>query len=336
MEQVIGLLANIWFVLLGVILALYVVLDGFTLGVGMLTLFSPTEERRGILMGTLGSVWDANETWLVLLGGALFGAFPAAYALLLHALYIPVIIMLFGMILRAAAFEFREHSEAKHFWNLAFASGSLVIALSQGIALGSVLQGIPSVNGAYVGSVFDWMRPFPLLVALGVVCGYGLLGAVYLILRTEGIIQTRARFAARLLAWLTFTVAVAVTVWTPFIYPQVATKWFSLPGFFLILPLPAAGFAAFLLLLRALARGHETAPFVWTVVIFLASFGGLAVSLHPYIVPPSLTLIQAAASPATLIFMLTGIGMLLPVMMIYNGYQYLVFRGKVTVPGYHH
>ncbi len=336
MEQVIGLLADIWFVLLGVILALYVVLDGFTLGVGMLTLFSPTEERRGILMGTLGSVWDANETWLVLLGGALFGAFPAAYALLLHALYIPVIIMLFGMILRAAAFEFREHAEAKRFWNLAFAMASLVIALAQGVALGTVLQGIPSVDGAYVGSVFDWARPFPLLVALGVVCGYGLLGAVYLILRTEGIIQTRARFAARLLAWLTFAVAVAVTVWTPFIYPQVATKWFSLPGFFLILPLPTAGFAAFLLLLRALARGHETAPFVWTVVIFLASFGGLAVSLHPYIVPPSLTLTQAAASPATLIFMLTGIGMLLPVMMIYNGYQYLVFRGKVTVPGYHH
>ena len=159
MEQVIGLLADIWFVLLGVILALYVVLDGFTLGVGMLTLFSPTEERRGILMGTLGSVWDANETWLVLLGGALFGAFPAAYALLLHALYIPVIIMLFGMILRAAAFEFREHAEAKRFWNLAFAMASLVIALAQGVALGTVLQGIPSVDGAYVGSVFDWARP---------------------------------------------------------------------------------------------------------------------------------------------------------------------------------
>lgn len=336
MEQVVGLLANIWFVLLGVILALYVVLDGFTLGVGMLTLFSPTEERRGILMGTLGSVWDANETWLVLLGGALFGAFPTAYALLLHALYIPVIIMLFGMILRAAAFEFREHAEAKRFWNLAFAIASLVTALAQGVALGSVLQGIPSVNGAYTGGVFDWLRPFPLVVAVGVVCGYALLGAVYLILRTEGVIQTRARSGAFWLAGLTFAVAVAVTVWTPFIYPQVAIKWFSLPDFFLILPLPAAGFAAFLLLLRALTRGHEAAPFVWTVVIFVASFGGLAVSLHPYIVPPSLTLIQAAASPVTLIFMLTGIGMLLPVMMIYNGYQYLVFRGKVTVPGYHH
>lgn len=336
MEQVVGLLANIWFVLLGVILALYVVLDGFTLGVGMLTLFSPTEERRGILMGTLGSVWDANETWLVLLGGALFGAFPTAYALLLHALYIPVIIMLFGMILRAAAFEFREHAGAKRFWNLAFAIASLVTALAQGVALGSVLQGIPSVNGAYTGGVFDWFRPFPLVVAIGVVCGYALLGAVYLILRTEGVIQTRARSGAYWLAGLTFAVAVAVTVWTPFIYPQVATKWFSLPDFFLILPLPVAGFAAFLLLLRALTRGHEAAPFVWTVVIFVASFGGLAVSLHPYIVPPSLTLIRAAASPVTLIFMLTGIGMLLPVMMIYNGYQYLVFRGKVTVPGYHH
>jgi cytochrome d ubiquinol oxidase subunit II len=270
------------------------------------------------------------------LGGALFGAFPVAYAVLLHALYIPVMAMIFGMILRGAAFEFREHARDKHFWNLAFAAGSLIIALAQGLTLGALLQGIPVQDREFAGGAFDWLRPFPLLVAVGVVCGYGLLGATYLILRTEGVIQARANKAARILVWLTFGVAVVVTLWTPFVYPRVLDKWFSLPGFFLIAPLPATGLLALVMLVRGLRRGAEVAPFVWTVVIFLASFGGLAVSLHPYIVPPDLTLAAAAASPPTLIFMLTGIGMLLPVMMIYNGYQYMVFRGKITSSGYHH
>lgn len=334
MDQVLSLLTNIWFGLLGVILALYVLLDGFTLGVGMLSLFSPTEERRGILMATLGSVWDANETWLVLLGGALFGAFPIAYSVLLQALYIPVSLMLGGLILRGAAFEFREHARNKHFWNLAFGLGSLVTALSQGLALGTVLQGIPVQGTSFAGSAWIWLKPFPFIVACGVISGYALLGATYLVLRTGAPIQPRARLAARFAALFTLAAAATVTIWTPFIYPQVAAKWFSVPAIYYIAPLPLTALLAFLMLWRALARNQEGMPFVWTVVIFMASFTGLAASLHPYIVPPALTLAAAAASPMTLIFMLTGIGMLLPVMMIYNGYQYLVFRGKVHTPGY--
>jgi cytochrome d ubiquinol oxidase subunit II len=336
MSAATALLENIWFGLIGVILALYVTLDGFTLGVGMLSLFSPTEERRAILMGTLGSVWDANETWLVLLGGALFGAFPAAYALLLHALYLPVIFMLFGMILRASAFEFREHARNKRFWNAAFAGSSLLIAVSQGLALGSLLGGIPSEDGHFTGSVWIWWAPFPAIVALGVTAGYALLGATYLVLRTEGIIQARARRAAFWLAMLTLFVAAVVTVWTPIIYPRVAQKWFTTPSLYFIAPLPILALCAFWILLRALHRKREILPFAATMVIFLTSFAGLATSLYPALVPPALTLQAAAASPLTLVFMLAGIGLLLPIMLVYNGYQYLVFRGKVRSGTYSH
>ncbi len=331
------LLGNIWFGLIGLILALYVVLDGFTLGVGMLSLFSPTDERRGILMGTLGSVWDANETWLVLLGGALFGAFPAAYALLLHALYIPIALMLFGMVLRASSFEFREHARDKRLWNLFFALASFAIALAQGLALGTVLQGIPSRNDHFTGSILGWIAPFPLAVAAGVAAGYGLLGSTYLVLRTDGIIQERARRASFGLAAITFLVAAIVTIWTPFLYPAVAAKWFAIPTLYLIAPLPLLALGAFWILISALRRHREVLPFAATVAIFLTSFAGLAVSLHPYLVPPDLTVFEAAASPLTLVFMLAGIGLLLPIMMVYNGYQYLVFRGKITTgSGYSH
>lgn len=330
MSAVAHLLGNIWFGLIGVILALYVILDGFTLGVGMLSLFSPTDAHRSVLMGTLGSVWDANETWLVLLGGALFGAFPAAYALLLHALYIPLAFMLFGMVLRASSFEFREHAHDKRLWNLLFALASFVIALSQGFALGRVLEGIPAHDGHFTGSLWGWLAPFPVVVAAGVSAGYALLGSTYLILRTDRPIQEKARRASFGLAGLTFLAAAVVTVWTPFLYPAVREKWFTTPTLYLIAPLPLLALGAFGMLIRALRQHREIAPFVATVLIFLASFGGLAVSLHPEIVPPTLTLFEAAATPVTLVFMLTGIGLLLPIMMVYNGYQYLVFRGKVT------
>lgn len=327
-------LAEIWYGLLGVILVLYVVLDGFTLGVGILSLFERGEEQRGILMNTLGSVWDANETWLVLLGGALFGAFPMAYGVLLHALYVPLLLMLFGLIFRGAAFEFREHAARKRIWELAFGLGSLVTALAQGLALGGILQGLPVAQGKFTGGAWEWLRPFAVWVALGVVAGYALLGATYLVVRTEGKIQERAYRRARVSAFWTLLVAAGVTVWTPFIYPYVAEKWFSLPTFFVILPLPIAALASFAMLLRAIRKHFELAPFMWSLAIFFTSFTGLATSLHPYLIPPRVTLEQAAASPQTLVFMLTGIGMLLPVMMIYNGYQYLVFRGKVRSAHY--
>ena len=329
-------LVTVWFLLLGVILALYVVLDGFTIGVGMLSLFSPTEERRTVLIGSLGSVWDANETWLILLGGALFGAFPKAYSLLLHALYIPLSFLLFGLIVRAASFEFREHAQNKKGWNRAFSGASALIALSQGFILGDLIHGLPLVHGHYVGGTWGWFHPFSLAVSLGVLAGYGLLGATYLILRTEDPIQGRARLASYWLALVTFVVALLVTVWTPLTYPRILHDWLGGQRIWFFAPLPIIATLAFVVLIRSLRKRHESLPFVATVVIFLASFGGLAASLYPYIVPPNLTLDQAASGSLTLVFMLTGIGLLLPIMLVYNGYQYLVFRGKIRVGDHAH
>jgi cytochrome d ubiquinol oxidase subunit II len=326
MDTVHFLLADIWFFMLGFLLVLYVLLDGFDLGVGMLSLFAG-DERREIMMTSLSSVWDANETWLVLLGGVLFGAFPLVYGIVLHALYIPIMLMLLGLILRGVAFEFREHARTKWPWNLAFCGGSFLAAGSQGLALGAWVEGIPVVDGAFAGLARDAFSPFSVIVAMGVIVGYSLLGATYLIMKTEGPLQRHSVHWARVAGWQMMLVAGLVTLWTPLINEHIAEKWLTPPYHFSVPPLFAL--FAFGMLLRALRRGYEKAPFFWSIGIFLASFTGLATSLYPYLIPPTITLHQAASSSHTLVFMLAGIGLLMPIMMIYNGYQYLVFRGKV-------
>ena len=328
-------LGNIWFFLIGLMLVFYVVLDGFDLGVGILSVFACDDDQRGVMMASLGSVWDANETWLVVLGGALFGAFPLAYSVALHALYLPVMLMIFGLIFRGVALEFHAHARRKAVWGVAFGAGSLVAAACQGMILGALISGIPVQNNAYTGGVWDWFHPFPLLVAVGVVSGYILLGATFLIIKATGEIQRRSYFYARISAWTMLVAAAGVTIWTPLLHAHVADKWFSLPEFFWIAPLPLGALLAFLMLMRGLRKGKETAPFVYGLIIFLCSFSGLAISLYPYLLPPSITIAVASASPKTQVFMLTGIGMLLPVMLIYNGYQYFVFRGKVSQDSYH-
>lgn len=329
MDPVQLFLADIWFFLLGFILVLYVVLDGFTLGVGILSLFAKDEQRRDVMMASLGSVWDANETWLVVFGGALFGAFPEVFGIVLHGLYIPITIMIFALIFRGVAFEFRGHGRHKRRWNLAFGLGSTIGAAMQGIALGAVLGGIPVQDLQFSGSVWHWLSPFALLTALGVVFGYVLLGATYLVLKTEGAQQQRARTFAVAAAWLTVLAGIGVSVWTPLRFEYVADRWFSWPNMVLLAPLPIAAAVCFFMLLRGLKKRFERSPFFWSVGIFLTSFGGLAVSLYPYLVPPAVTALDSASSSKTLVFMLTGIGILIPIMMVYNGYQYLVFRGKV-------
>lgn len=336
MEQVHLFLSNVWYGILGLLLVLYVVLDGFDLGVGVISLFASTEQRRSVMMSSLGSVWDANETWLVVFGGALFGAFPAAYGAVLHGLYIPIMIMLVALIFRGVAFEFREHGRHKTRWNLAFGGGSLVAAIAQGYALGAVIGGIPMRGMEFSGSVWHWLSVYSSLVAIGVVFGYVLLGATYLVIKTEGIIQTRCRNIAGIAGWLTVAAGVAVSLWTPARFAYVAERWFSWPNIALLAPLPILAAAFFVMLLRALRRGHERSPFVWSVGIFLASFGGLAASFYPYLIPGHVTAVDAASSSTTLAFMLTGIGMLIPIMLIYNAYQYLVFRGKVSSEELHY
>ncbi len=334
MDTVHGFLVLIWLGFLGLFLTLYVLLDGFDLGIGILSLFVQLDERRGIMMASLSGVWDANETWLVILGGALFGAFPIAYAIALQGLYLPIITMIFALAFRGVAFEFREHARRRGLWMRAFGIGSLVAAICQGVVLGGLIGGLKISNGEFVGGAFSWLSPFSILVAAGVVFGYVLLGSTFLIIKMEGEPQERNRRYAWIAGALMLAVAVAISVWTPIRYPFVAQEWF---GGGLLHPLdiaPLAGGAAALMLARALWNRYEYAPFWWTVAIFIASVSGLAASLYPYIVPPSLSADAASADSVTLIFMLLGIGMLTPVMIAYNAYQYLVFRGKVRAAGY--
>jgi cytochrome d ubiquinol oxidase subunit II len=333
MVSVHAFLADIWFGLIGVILLLYVVLDGFDLGVGVMTLFTRGERRSGIMIASLGSTWDGNETWLVVLGGALFGAFPLVYGAVLHGLYIPIMAIIFGLMFRAVAFEFRENSRRKAAWNAAFGFGSLLAATAQGFTLGAIVSGPHVVDGAFTGGIMSWFSPFSLLVAIGVICGYTLLGATWLIVKTVDPLQAFSRRVALAAAWATVIVGVGVSLWTSLRFDYVRAKWFG-PDIFGLAILPFVAAIAFLLLLLALKRRHHVTPFILSILIFVVSLIGLAASLFPYMVPPDINVHAAAAPSNTLVFMLTGIGILIPIMLVYNAYQYLVFRGKITEPGY--
>ncbi len=296
----------------------------------MLSLFVREDERHGIMVTSLSSIWDANETWLVVLGGALFGAFPLAYGIALNAFYLPLITMLFALVFRGVAFEFREHAKHPRVWTFAFGGGSLVAALCQGLALGGLIEGPKISDGRFVGGPFDWLSPFTVLVACGVVFGYVLLGSTYLIIKTEGVQQRRNFRPAWIAGTLMLAAAAAISIWTPLRYSFVADKWFGhgLLSIFIFPPLFAIVCAV--MLARGLWKKFEHSPFFWSIGIFLASFTGLAASLYPFIIPQAVTAMDAAADSMTLVFMLIGIGMLIPVMLAYNAYQYVVFRGKVT------
>jgi cytochrome d ubiquinol oxidase subunit II len=335
MDALLHFLPQVWFVILGLFLFLYVMLDGFDLGVGILSLTSSDEERRSLLMTSLGNVWDANETWLVVMGGALFGAFPLAYGTILNALYIPIFMMIFGLIFRAVAFEFREHSRRKLFWNFAFGAGSFLAALGQGFALGSVIEGITvDEAGHFIGSTWDWLDWRSLLVALTLIQGYVLIGSTYLILKTEGDLQKTHFRTAKLAAITTLIGAILITIATPVFYETVRTRLFSPPLLYIFAAIPLLGLLLVWLLLRSLNREEERTPFIWTILIFLLTFIGLGLIVFPYIIPTQITIYQAAAAPSALVFMLVFVGFLIPIMLFYNIYQYVVFRGKVVGSGY--
>jgi cytochrome bd ubiquinol oxidase subunit II len=324
-------LPQVWFVVLALFLFLYVMLDGFDLGVGILSLTSSDDERRSILMTSLGNVWDANETWLVLMGGALFGAFPLAYGTILTALYIPIMMMLFGLIFRAVAFEFREHSTRKYFWNLAFGAGSFLAALAQGFALGSVLQGIAvDEAGHFIGGTWDWLDWKTTLVALTLIQGYVLIGSTYLIAKTEGELQTTHYRTAKIAALTTLIGAIAITIATPVFYESARTRLFEQPLIYIFSAIPILGVLLIGLLLRSIERKEERTPFIFTILLFLLTFFGLGLIVFPYVIPTQITIYQAAASSSALVFMIIFIGFLIPIMLFYNIYQYIVFRGKVS------
>jgi cytochrome d ubiquinol oxidase subunit II len=324
-------LPQVWFFILGLFLFLYVLLDGFDLGVGILSLTASNESRRSILMTSLGNVWDANETWLVLMGGSLFGAFPLAYATILNALYLPVVIMVLGLILRAVSFEFRENAERKFIWNLAFGVGSFLAALGQGFALGSVFEGISvDAAGHFNGGIWDWLTWRSILVALTLIQGYVTSGSTYLILKTTGELQKTHYKTATIAAWTTLIGAIFITVVTPIFSLQARSQLFSAPLVYVFGAIPILGILLVALLLRSLKRREENAPLVWTFLIFALSFVGLGFVVFPNIIPPSITIYEAAASPSSLVFMLTFVGFLIPIVLFYNIYNYVVFRGKIA------
>jgi cytochrome d ubiquinol oxidase subunit II len=329
-EQAGAFLPAIWFAILGFILLLYTMLDGFDLGVGIISLLVKDEQSRGILMGSLGSIWDANETWLVLFGGIIFGAFPAVYGLVMTALYIPLVAMLVGLIFRAVSFEFRAHSVAKWPWSLAFGWGSLLTAVSQGLAFGGLLWGVNIQAGRYAGGVFDWLSPFSIITALAVVGGYVMFGSTYLLMKTRGAVADMARRTAGWGAGIAAVGALIDTVLAVAKYPFLSQKWGSTPGSLLTIVPFVLGVAAFGMMLLAISRRRETLPFICALVFAFFGYVALSANYFPIIVPPSLTVFATAAQPLTLRSMLVAVGVALPVLLAYNILQYWIFRGKTT------
>jgi cytochrome d ubiquinol oxidase subunit II len=331
-------LALIWAGVIGIAVAMYVILDGFDLGIGTLSAFAEDDRQRDQMIGSIAPFWDGNETWLVLGGGGLLVAFPLAYAVIMSALYLPVIVMLLALVFRGVAFEFRNVAvSSKSYWNFAFAGGATLAGFCQGLILGGLIQGIKVENGAYAGGAFDWATPFAVLCGIGVVTGYALLGATFLVMKTDGAVAERARRHAKLLLIAVLAFMAIVSLWTPLAFERIATRWFSTPNIYYLWPVPTltalTAFAAW----RWLEQGREMAPFFATIALFLFGYLGLVISVFPYLVPPSLTIWQTAAVPATQKFMLIGTLALLPIIIGYFVFVYWLFRGKVrTGEGYHH
>jgi cytochrome bd ubiquinol oxidase subunit II len=329
-------LTVIWAFVIAFAVAAYVVMDGFDLGIGILFPLFRVGRERDQAMNAIAPVWDGNETWLVLGGGGLLAAFPLAYAIVLPALYAPLIAMLLGLVFRGVAFEFRWRDPGhRKYWDAGFCLGSAIATFAQGITLGALLQGIEIEGRAYAGGWWDWLTPFSLLVGAGLVVGYALLGAAWLIWKTSGPLQADARRLARRLAPGLVAAIGAVSLYTPLILPQYWDRWFDYPGLLVTVPMPLLVAAVAFFLWRSLARGRDWLPFLLTLILFLLSMLGLAISIWPDVVPGRLTIWDAAAPHSSQLFMLVGAAVLVPIILAYTAWAYWVFRGKVGEEGYH-
>ncbi|MEX0751687.1 MAG: cytochrome d ubiquinol oxidase subunit II [Xanthobacteraceae bacterium] len=319
----------IWAGVIGTAVAMYVILDGFDLGVGILFPFAANDREREQMMASVKPFWDGNETWLVMGGGGLFVAFPLAYSILMPAFYIPIIVMLLALVFRGVAFEFRGLAGSKMKWNAAFAGGSTLAALCQGVVLGGFVEGVKVENGAFAGGPFDWATPFAAICALGVATGYALLGATWLTMKTEGAIAERGRRHAQVLLLGVLGFMAIVSLWTPLNFPRIAERWFSTPNIYYLWPVPLATALVAYACWRGLQAGRDVLPFVSAVGLFLLCYLGLVISSFPYLVPPSLTVWDTAAAPVSQMFMLVGTLILLPIILGYTVLVYWLFRGKV-------
>ena len=329
-------LTIIWAFVIAFAVFAYVVMDGFDLGIGILFPSFKVGEERDQAMNSIAPVWDGNETWLVMGGGGLLAAFPLAYAIILPATYPLIIAMLLGLVFRGVAFEFRWRDPRHRFvWDGAFCAGSVVAALAQGITLGALLQGVKVADGGYAGGWLDWLSPFSLLTGGAVVVGYALLGATWLVWKTEGAAQAHARRMALRFAAATLVALLAVSLATPFLALRYWTRWFAFPGVVLTAQVPILTLLIAGGLFWSLRTGRERLPFLAALGLFLLSFAGLGVSLYPYIVPRALTIWDAAAPASSQLFMLVGAAVIIPVILVYTGWAYWVFRGKAGAHGYH-
>jgi cytochrome d ubiquinol oxidase subunit II len=328
----------LWVLIIAFALMMYVIMDGFDLGIGILFPFVPETGDRDVMVNTVAPVWDGNETWLALGGAALLAAFPLAYGVLLSAFYIPVVFMLLGLIWRGVSFEFRFKADESHrpFWDKAFAAGSYLAAFCQGAALGAFIKGIPVSGASYQGGALDWLSPFSIFTGLGVIVGYALLGSTWLIMKTEGALQRHMIVCARWVTVALFVVILIVSIWTPLTDGAIASRWFSLPEFFYFVPVPLLVLAVTWLILRLLNGEPHVAPFLLSLVLLFLGYSGLAISLWPHIVPPSLSFRDASSPPQSQGFALVGALFIIPIILTYSAWSYHVFRGKVKVgEGYH-
>jgi cytochrome d ubiquinol oxidase subunit II len=330
-------LVPIWTVILAVSVFMYVLLDGFDLGVGILFPFAPDDAARTTMMASVAPVWDGNETWLVMGGIGIFAAFPVAFAVIFPALYFPVLAMLLGLVFRGVAFEFRPAAQkSRRQWDRAFFWGSLIATYAQGCILGKFVLGFNVSERQFSGSAFDWVHPFVLAVGVGLVFGYMLLGATWLVMKTDGALRAWAQRAARIALGGVLAFIVMVSVWTPLLHERIADRWFSWPNIAWFAPVPVATALLALWLSRALARERDVAPFIGALGLFAMCYLGLAVSLFPYVVPHTVTLWDAAGAPEAQAFLLIGTLFLIPIIFTYTAWSYWVFRGKVRSDvGYH-
>ena len=328
----------IWALIIAFGLMMYVVMDGFDLGIGVLFPFIGDRIDRDTMVNTVAPVWDGNETWLVLGGAALMGAFPLAYSVLLSALYLPLFFMLMGLILRGVAFEFRfkAHESHRALWDISFAAGSYLAAFSQGVALGAFINGFNMSGTTYVGGSFDWLTPFSLFTGFALILAYALLGSTWLIMKTEGTLQHRLKSMTRPITLGVLAAIVVVSLWTPAQHPEVAARWFSFPNIILFSPVPVLVVVTTIAIQRVVRGETHAAPFGLALFLLFLGYTGLAISLWPNIIPPSISINEAASPPQSMGFALVGALFVIPFILGYTAMTYYVFRGKVKAgEGYH-
>ncbi|CBJ81251.1 ubiquinol oxidase subunit II, cyanide insensitive [Xenorhabdus bovienii str. Jollieti] len=328
----------IWFLIIIFSTMMYIVMDGFDLGIGILYPMMKGQSDRDLMMNSVAPVWDGNETWLVLGGAALFGAFPLAYAVILDALAIPLTIMLLGLIFRGVAFEFRFKATPEHqpIWDKAFISGSIIATFTQGMVVGAVIEGFPVENRTYIGGAFDWLAPFPLFCGFGLVVAYALLGCGWLVMKTEGHLQQQMYRILRPLTLLMLAVISIISLWTPIAHQAIAERWFSLPNLLFFIPVPLLVIGSSWKLLQANGNTSHYTPFLAALLLIFMGFSGLGISIWPNVIPPMINYQEAAAPPQSLGFMLVGALFIIPIILVYTFWSYYVFRGKIThEQGYH-